>query len=106
MDFLELREGTLDIAEAFKLVTDPSCGAVASFVGKTWLFAEFQNLERFQNDASPPGTTRDNFDGRQVESLEYEAYVPMARSELQKVCVELRRRFPAVVRIAIFHRLG
>lgn len=52
------------------------------------------------------GTTRNNFEGKTVLRLEYEAYEPMAKKELLKVCAEARKRFPSVDRIAIAHRLG
>ena len=50
------------------------------------------------------GTTRQTNAGRQVTRLEYEAYEPMALSEMRK----LARRHAAVAdsRIAIAHRIG
>ncbi|TTC59076.1 Molybdopterin synthase catalytic subunit [Bagarius yarrelli] len=51
-------------------------------------------------------TTRDHFEGKKVVQLEYEAYVPMAESELRKICADVRRRWPAVRHICIHHRLG
>ena len=49
-------------------VTDPGAGAIATF----------------------SGTTRDNFEGKEVVQLEYEGYVPMAESELRKICDQVR----------------
>ena len=37
--------------------------------------------------------------------LEYEAYVPMAEKELQKICQEIRNEWN-VVKIAVVHRIG
>ena len=37
--------------------------------------------------------------------LEYEAYVPMARSEIRKICKQVREKWD-VIKIAIFHRIG
>mgnify|MGYP002259965302 FL=1 len=37
--------------------------------------------------------------------LEYEAYVPMARSEIRKICKHVREKWD-VIKIAIFHRIG
>jgi len=51
------------------------------------------------------GTTRDNFHGKKVVRLEYEAYNPMAEKELRKVCAEARRRWK-LTRLAIVHRVG
>eukprot|EP01139_Manchomonas_bermudensis_P010403 Amastigsp_a340386_71.p1 type:complete len:217 gc:universal Amastigsp_a340386_71:384-1034(+) len=52
------------------------------------------------------GVTRDNFEGRAVLRLEYEAYEPMALRELRKLCVGARALWPSLLRIAIEHRTG
>jgi molybdopterin synthase catalytic subunit len=64
-------------------VADPAAGAIVSFVG----------------------TTRVGNAGRVVNRLEYEAYEPMALSELRKLATEAGARWK-IVRIAIAHRLG
>ena len=51
------------------------------------------------------GTTRDNFQGRKVLQLEYEAYNDMALKEMKKICSLIRDKWP-VENIAIYHRLG
>ena len=51
------------------------------------------------------GTTRNNFEGKKVVSLEYEAYLPMAENEIRKICGNVRQKWP-VKHIAVFHRLG
>lgn len=43
--------------------------------------------------------------GKTVVRLEYEAYVPMARSEMRKICKQVREKWD-VIKIAIFHRIG
>jgi len=63
--FIEVTPEALDAGRHIAKVTDPSAGAVASFVG----------------------TTRNTFQGKEVLRLEYEAYVPMALKKL-KVCDE------------------
>ena len=63
---------------------EPSCGAVASFVG----------------------ITRDNFQGKKVAKLSYEGYVPMAEKELYKLCQEAVAKFSSIKRIAAVHLLG
>ncbi|CAF0755985.1 unnamed protein product [Adineta steineri] len=70
--------------ELYKQVIAPSCGAVASFIG----------------------ITRDNFEGRQVARLFYEAYESMALQELKRLCDDARRQFGDIKHIAICHRLG
>ena len=52
------------------------------------------------------GTTRDNFDGKKVLKLEYEAYSPMAEKEMKKICHSVRGKWPDVENIAMFHRIG
>ena len=52
------------------------------------------------------GTTRNNFNGKTVIRLEYEAYIPMARREMGKICESIRQQWPSVEHIAMYHRLG
>ncbi|XP_072167054.1 molybdopterin synthase catalytic subunit-like [Diadema setosum] len=83
MDVIRLTPSQLSVDEAVQVVTHPSCGAVSVFLG----------------------TTRDNFEGKTVVRLEYEAYEPMAEKELNKLCAEMRQKWE-LHKIAIFHRLG
>ncbi|KAG3261882.1 MOCS2-like, partial [Ictidomys tridecemlineatus] len=73
----------LSVDDVSQLVTSPLCGAISLFVG----------------------TTRNNFEGKKVISLEYEAYLPMAENEIRKICSDIRQKWP-VKHIAVFHRLG
>lgn len=76
---------TLDACYQFA-AADPSCGAVSTFVG----------------------ITRNNYQGKVVQKLSYEGYVPMAVKELRKLCVEAVgiEKYPSVQRIAAVHILG
>lgn len=38
--------------------------------------------------------------------MEYEAYEQMALKQMDVICEELRRQWPDIVNIAIYHRLG
>ncbi|MFO0589168.1 MAG: molybdenum cofactor biosynthesis protein MoaE [Polyangiaceae bacterium] len=51
------------------------------------------------------GTVRDTNEGRAVTLLEYEAYGPMAETELAKILDEIRAEHPEV-RVAALHRIG
>ncbi|XP_045695930.1 molybdopterin synthase catalytic subunit [Phyllostomus hastatus] len=82
-DIVKFTTEKLSVDEASQLVTSPCCGAVSLFVG----------------------TTRNNFEGRKVISLEYEAYIPMAENEVRRICRDLRQRWP-VRHVAVLHRLG
>jgi molybdopterin synthase catalytic subunit len=65
---------------------NPSCGAVATFVG----------------------ITRDHFDDRKVIRLQYEGYVPMAIRVLRQLLHEAidMQHYPSVQKIAVCHILG
>lgn len=51
------------------------------------------------------GTVRDHHAGKAVAFLEYEAYVPMARSELHRIASEAAERWE-LDSIVVHHRLG
>ena len=53
----------ISLEECTKFVSQPSCGAISTFLG----------------------ITRDNFDNKTVTKLSYEGYVPMAEKELIKL---------------------
>jgi len=73
----------IDVAQLEREVADPSAGAIVTFAG----------------------TTRRENAGRSVIRLEYEAYEPMALSEIRKLAHEAGERWN-IVRIAIRHRVG
>ena len=83
-DLILITHNQLDVAAISASVTEECTGATSIFVG----------------------TTRDNFQGRKVVRLEYEAYEGMAVRELEKLCLEVRTKWPGVHKIAIQHRLG
>ncbi|CAD6994751.1 unnamed protein product [Ceratitis capitata] len=83
-DFLSISPEPLDVGTISSLVSHETCGAISLFVG----------------------TTRNNFEGKNVQSLEYEAYEPMAKKELKNICMEMRSLWKDIVNIAIYHRLG
>lgn len=51
------------------------------------------------------GSVRNESKGRKVVRLEFEAYVPMALNEMQKISAEVNSRWP-VQMVAIHHRIG
>jgi molybdopterin synthase catalytic subunit len=73
----------LSVQQVNDLVKRPTDGAVVTF----------------------DGIVRNNFEGRVVRFLEYEAYAAMAEKKLAEIGEEVRRKFP-VGEIAIVHRLG
>jgi hypothetical protein len=61
-------------------VPDPGAGAISLFIG----------------------TTRDNFEGKHVVRLEYEAYIPMALKEMRKICGLVRDQWSGVCVLFFF----
>ncbi|MEO1517264.1 MAG: molybdenum cofactor biosynthesis protein MoaE [Bacteroidota bacterium] len=65
----------------------------------------------FVNDAQSGGTTvfigtvRNNTKGKAVVRLEFEAYAPMAVSEMKKIASQIAQRWSAL-KICIHHRTG
>ena len=82
-DIVKFIPEKLSVDEVSQLVISPLCGGISLFVGNT----------------------RNNFEGKKVISLEYEAYLPMAENEIRKICSDIRQKWP-VKHIAVFHRLG
>jgi molybdopterin synthase catalytic subunit/molybdopterin converting factor small subunit len=52
------------------------------------------------------GVVRDNAEGRRVLRLEYEAHESMALRKMREVAQEVKRRFPDVREVGIWHRTG
>ncbi|XP_071793882.1 molybdopterin synthase catalytic subunit-like [Asterias amurensis] len=82
-DFIKVTPDPLSVEEITKMVTSPTSGAISLFIG----------------------TTRNNFDDKEVVCLEYEAYIPMAEKQIQIICRDVRTKWN-VENIAVFHRLG
>ena len=78
-----LTDETIDADALAASVMRPSDGALATFAG----------------------VVRNHHDGRNVESILYEAYRPMAEQEMRRIVEELSRKYPDVS-IAAQHRLG
>jgi molybdopterin synthase catalytic subunit len=84
-DWIGVSDRPLALGAAAEWVVLPSCGAVVVF----------------------SGTVRDHADGRPgVSSLEYEAYEEQAEARMAQVAEEARRRWPALGRVVVWHRVG
>jgi molybdopterin synthase catalytic subunit len=81
---IKVSEKLPTLEECSDFVTDPSCGAISSFVG----------------------ITRNNFQGKIVAKLRYEGYVPMAEKELRTLCDEATTKYSSIAKIAAVHILG
>jgi len=73
----------LSVQQVNDLVKRPTDGAVVTF----------------------DGIVRNNFDGRSVRYLEYEAYAAMAEKKLAEIGAEVQHKF-AIGAIAMVHRIG
>ncbi len=83
--WLGLTDSALPVGAAADWVVLPRCGAVVLF----------------------SGTARDHASGRVgVEQLEYEAYEEHVVPRLTEIDAEIRRRWPAVGRVVLLHRVG
>lgn len=80
----QITEHPIDLEALRQAVADPAAGALASFLG----------------------VTRNSFQGRTVDHLEYEAYAPMAEREMARIGTEIAKRWSSVTGIAIAHRVG
>lgn len=84
-DWTGLTGGPLPIDQAVSWAVLPRCGGVTCFVG----------------------TTRDHSEGRPgVTQLAYEVYRSAAEERLGQIAASTRRRWPALGRIALLHRVG
>jgi molybdopterin synthase catalytic subunit len=83
-DYIQVTEERLCLSSIVQKVSSPEAGAISSF----------------------SGTTRNNFNGKKVLRLEYEAYVPMAEKEMRSIAHQVRLRWPEVLKVAIVHRIG
>ncbi|PPS44196.1 molybdenum cofactor biosynthesis protein MoaE [Chroococcidiopsis sp. TS-821] len=52
------------------------------------------------------GMVRNQTDGKQVVSLEYQAYEPMAMQVFRQIAAEIRKTWSDVNRVVIHHRVG
>jgi molybdopterin synthase catalytic subunit len=73
----------IDLDEVLRSVKSPEAGAIDIFIG----------------------TTRNHSNGKEVLSLEYEVYEPMALKLMEAIVAEAHRRW-TINRIAIVHRVG
>ncbi|NNL85655.1 MAG: hypothetical protein HKP27_08390 [Myxococcales bacterium] len=78
-----LSEQPLDVAEVVRRVTGPDAGGLVTFCGAV------RNASR----------------GHEIRHLEYEAYPPMALSEMEGIIAEAEERWSGA-RIALAHRIG
>ena len=80
---IKIYNNPINVAQVEQYVYDPTCGGIVTFIG----------------------TVRNSTKGKNVVRLEFEAYVPMAIKELQKIADNIFEKWP-VKKLAIHHRIG
>lgn len=80
---IQILSTPLDTKHCYKFVTHPSCGGINFFVG----------------------TVRDSTHNKKVKALDFEAYEPMAISEMQKIATQMMDMWP-IVKVSMHHRIG
>eukprot|EP01095_Lingulamoeba_sp_RSL-Kostka_P006378 TRINITY_DN1999_c0_g1_i1.p1 TRINITY_DN1999_c0_g1~~TRINITY_DN1999_c0_g1_i1.p1 ORF type:complete len:190 (-),score=71.96 TRINITY_DN1999_c0_g1_i1:161-730(-) len=83
-NYVELTYDVIDSTNIINKITKEEAGGISLFIG----------------------TTRNNFQDKEVVHLEYEAYDKMAMKEMLKVCNTIREEIKDILGIAIVHRLG
>lgn len=80
---IQLREDPLQVQDCVDFVTDQGAGGIAVFIGNV------RNITK----------------GKEVRRLEFEAYRPLALSEMTKIAIQLADKYGAI-RTCIHHRIG
>ncbi|ORX98590.1 molybdopterin synthase catalytic subunit-like protein [Basidiobolus meristosporus CBS 931.73] len=83
IDNCKVSEDPLLVQELIDLVKDDGAGAISTFLG----------------------TTRNVFEDKQVKTLSYEGYVPMAEKMLYQIIAEAREKW-SLINCAIHHKIG
>jgi molybdopterin synthase catalytic subunit len=84
----EITDQPLSLDDVAARVSQPNCGAIATFAGVV------------------RGETALDSGTRGTDFLEYEAYVEMAEKMMAQIGDEIRERWPAVEKVSIVHRIG
>lgn len=87
-EIFRLAPEPINTDELIAAITTPATGAVCIFSGMV------------------RGETNHEGDSHQTQSLEYEAYEPMALAKMRQVAAEIRQQWPLVQGIAIVQRIG
>lgn len=80
---IQILEVPLSLDTCSDFVQDPACGGTALFVG----------------------TVRNETKGKSVQALDFEAYVPMAISEMEKIAESMYEKW-STHKVSMHHRVG
>ncbi|WEG11936.1 molybdenum cofactor biosynthesis protein MoaE [Pullulanibacillus sp. KACC 23026] len=83
MSLFEIIEGPIDVQAVIDQVADRNAGAINTFIG----------------------TVREMTHDKRTVYLKYEAYVPMAVKQLERIGYEIQEKWDGT-RVAITHRIG
>mmetsp|Transcript_21068 Transcript_21068/g.59269 ORF Transcript_21068/g.59269 Transcript_21068/m.59269 type:complete len:154 (+) Transcript_21068:326-787(+) len=82
--YVVVNEEEIDVGALTRLLGNPECGAISSFLG----------------------VTRNNFQGKRVLRLEYDAYRPLAEKQMRLIGREAKGKWPGLHGVAMQHRVG
>lgn len=80
---IQIVRDPIDVSTILKSLRDPAAGAIDIFIG----------------------TTRNHSQGKEVLSLEYEAYLPMALEQMNHIAEDAKKKW-GIKNISIVHRIG
>lgn len=83
MEIIKITDKPINVASAIEAAQTAGAGAVNVFVG----------------------TVRNKTADKQVKSLDYEAYDPMAKKEIRKIIDQAKAKWP-VLKVVVIHRKG
>ncbi len=87
LDYVDVTQSDLEFNSLISNMIEKQTGAVVMFTGV---------IRGETKDSEHPLTS----------GLEYEAYIPMAKSKMLQVTEEIRQQWPSIQRIAIIQRIG
>jgi len=83
-DYVAIESQPIDISKGFEFIQDDAHGGICSFIG----------------------TVRNHNFGREVVSIDYEAYEPLAINTFKNICATARKRFGESLKCYVVHYNG
>ncbi len=105
---VDITDQVLDLAAILAQITSEQTGAACFFTGLVRGQTRVDHDPESGHPIHPGLNVEAGPDGPIVEtvSLEYEAYLPMARLKMFQIANEIRSRWPSVYGIALIQRIG
>ena len=84
-DYIQISPEPIEVESILSHITFPTTGGICTFSGVVRGITEREN--------------------RRTDTLEYDAYVPMAEAKMRQIAEEIHRRWPAVEAVALVQRI-